>query len=75
MHRSNIQAFLEKMGYRRIYCDLNLEMRGRLAALLATRIDRWGPSLRLDRLAPGAFRQLEAVTLLERISRECRNAG
>ncbi len=60
-HQTSFQEFLERMGYRRIYCPLRAEFARLPALVLATGLPRWGPRLGLGKLAPRAVERLRAV--------------
>jgi hypothetical protein len=70
-HETNVQDFLEKMGYRRIYCPLRVELSPLAAAAVWSRVNRWGTYLGLRRLARRHMEAMDAVASLVRIARSC----
>jgi hypothetical protein len=70
-HETRFQAFLEELGYRRIYCPLRVAMTPLLAAAVGARCAELGRRLGLGRLLPGFARNLEAVATLAAIARSC----
>lgn len=65
VHQTSMHDFLiKRLGYRRSYCRLCVEMRPALSLAVKSGLGRWGRHLGLSRLAPGALQGLQAATLL-----------
>jgi len=75
LHESNIQDFLEMLGYRRVYCPLRAIVHPALSAVVSTGVARWGKYLGLGKVFPGPMGKLHAVAELIRIARACENVG
>ncbi len=71
-HATQMQDFLEKLGYRKVYCPARVEMSPVLAAVLALRAHRWGPSLGLGVVARGLMEKLRLAAELAGIASACR---
>jgi hypothetical protein len=70
-HESNIQEFLESMGYRKIYCPLRLEMRAGVSAALRLGVVRWARMAGMGRWYPGLLKRIEALDMAYSIARIC----
>lgn len=69
-HETQFQGFLEKMGYRRIYCPLRIEMRDSLRWLLRAGIGWWGRFL-IGPLRPPMWRQVSGLVTAVAIAHSC----
>ena len=73
VHQTQYQDFLEKMGYRRIYCPLRAEFAMPARLLVRSRIDIWGRAAIL-KFRPALWRKIEGLIAADRIARSCRDA-
>jgi hypothetical protein len=71
LHPTNFQHFLERMGYRRIYCPLRSVVSPALALAAGTGVGIWSKYLGLDRIMPGPMSKLRAVGSLVKITKAC----
>lgn len=74
-HDTNIQDFNLRMGFRRIYCPMRVELGTRAKIAMATQAHRWGSSVGLGKFAPGALEKLKATARLVQIARQCETPG
>jgi hypothetical protein len=72
-HDTNIQEFNEKMGYRKVYCPLRLELSSRAALAAALYPTGWARRLGLRTLFPNPVSKLDALASALQISRSCRD--
>jgi hypothetical protein len=64
-----VQDFqIKRLGYRRAYCRLCVEMSPGLSLAVKSGLGRWGWYLGLSHLAPGAIRRLQAAAMLARLA-------
>ncbi len=68
VHPSAIQHFLEKLGWRKAFCRVNVELSPRAKAVDGLRIARWGSYLGLKRLLTPSWDQVEGFDKLMRIA-------
>jgi hypothetical protein len=71
LHDTNMQDFLQRMGYRKIYCPLRIEISPLLAWAFKAPIHQAAQSLRLDRVAPGIYGRLTATAAARNIAKSC----
>jgi hypothetical protein len=71
-HETAFQNFLEELGFRRIYCPLQVAMRPLLAAAIRLHAGAVSRQVGLARFMPGLTGKLEAATALWSIARSCR---
>jgi len=69
LHDTQFQEFLEKRGYRRIYCPLRVELSPLAALAVGSGLARWGRYVGLDKLAPARLAQLQAAMRLVQVVR------
>jgi hypothetical protein len=72
LHQTRVQDFEEKMGYRRVYCPLRIELSPATAAVNALGLPGWARRLRMPL---GSLTRLQALDAAVRISRSCRKVG
>jgi len=70
--RSHIQELRMRLGYRRIYCPLRLELHLLLKVVLGGRAPRVAERLGLGKLSPWRMRQLKTLAGLAKIAKACR---
>ncbi|HOI54227.1 MAG TPA: hypothetical protein PLP01_03170 [Phycisphaerae bacterium] len=70
-HQTNIQGFIETMGYRRVYCPLRLEMLPGVAAALRLGARRWARMVGMARWRPALLDRIEALDTAYGIARVC----
>jgi hypothetical protein len=68
-HETNVQGFNEKMGYRKIFCPLRIQLRPMTAALNALRLPVWARRLAVRRFFRDPLEKLEAIAKAVQISR------
>jgi len=71
LHPTNIQDFLESLGYRRVYCPLRTIVRPSVALATSPGVQNWGRYLGLEKALPGPMDKLRAVGSLLSISKAC----
>ena len=67
-----MQDFLEKMGYRRIYCPLRVEASPLLQAVVRSGVHRWGCWLGVVKQLRGRLENLGQVAKLLEIANSCK---
>jgi len=67
-HPTTINVFLEKLGFRKVFCRVNLQLSPSARIVEGTRFVRWGPYLGLRRLLGAKWAQLEGFDKLMRIA-------
>ena len=72
-HDTNIQEFNEKMGFRKVYCPLRLELSSLAAVAAALHPPAWARRLGLRKLLPIPMERLDALATVVQISRSCRS--
>jgi len=72
-HETRMQDFLEKMGYRRIYCPLRVEASPLLQAVVRSGVHRWGRWLGVVKQLRGKLDNLGQVAKLLKIANSCKN--
>ncbi len=72
-HPGKIERFRERMGWRRIYCPLRLQLAPVAAVVVASRAHWWARWLGLGRLSPRILANLKALASLAKIARACRD--
>jgi hypothetical protein len=75
LHATNVQAFNEKMGYRKVYCPLRTELGSIVAFLTMLRLPGWARRLGLGTLLRGPIDKLDAVAAAVRVSRSCQDVA
>ncbi len=73
-HETAFQDFLEELGYRRVYCRLQVAMRPLLAAAIRARAGGLSRQLGLAAVMPDLIGKLEAAATLWSIARTCRSS-
>ena len=71
LHETNVQTFDEKMGYRRVFCQLRTELRPSLSIADALALSVWARRLGLGKILKVPLAKLDAVGEAVRISRDC----
>lgn len=71
-HPGKIERFRERMGWRRTYCPLRLQLAPVTAVVVASRAHWWARCLGLGRLSPRTMANLKAVASLAKIAKACR---
>ena len=71
LHKTQVQDFLERMGYRRVYCPLRLELNPLATLAVWSHAHRWGKYLGLGRFAPNMMAGLQTVVRLAEIAKSC----
>lgn len=74
LHATQYQDFLQKMGYRRIYCPLHLALHPLLSSALRFRVQKSVGAL-LARVVPSVMEKLRAMEQLAQIARACQVGG
>lgn len=70
LHPTNINDLLIRMGYRKIYCRLNVELSGLSKLILYSGINKWLNIFGLfDKVFPGPFAKLKSFLKLIEISK------
>lgn len=72
-HDTAFQSFVERMGYRKVYCPLRLELTPTLASLVRLKPHKWGKYLGLGKIAPGLLRKTDILSSLNAIANDCRH--
>lgn len=67
-HPSAINEFLEKLGFRKVFCQVNVQLSMAARAMDRVKIARWGSSCGLDSLLGRRWSQLEGFDKLMRIA-------
>ncbi len=67
-HATSINDFLRRLGFRRVYCRVNIEASPLLKTVDLVRLARWGRYLGLPKLLGNRWLQLEGCHRLFRIS-------
>ena len=67
-HPTSINAFLEKLGFRKVFCRVDVQLSPSARVLEATSLARWGQHLGLKRLFGARWLQLESFEKLTRIA-------
>lgn len=75
LHETKVQDFALRMGYRRIFTPVHVELSPFAALAIAMKVHQWGRFVGLKKLAPGMLRKYEAVASLVRIAKECDMPG
>jgi len=70
-HQTNVQDFLQSMGYRRIYCSLRVMMHPLLDLAVRCRAQWWAEMVLMPQWAPGLFGRVKAVTAAHGVARAC----
>ncbi|NLX59376.1 MAG: hypothetical protein GXY74_09860 [Phycisphaerae bacterium] len=70
-HETNIQGFVETMGYRRVYCPLRLETGSCVAAAIRLGARRWARMLGMGRWRRSLLERIEALDTACGIARVC----
>ncbi|MBS4033783.1 MAG: hypothetical protein KGZ85_04910 [Ignavibacterium sp.] len=69
LHQTNINNFLIKMGYRKIYCRLNVELSFKLSAFVKSGLAKNLVQVRgIEKVIPEQFAQINALNKLIQIS-------
>jgi len=71
-HDTAFQHFVERMGYRRIYCPLRLELSPMLAFLIRLKPHKWVKYVGLGKLSPGLLTKIGVLSGLHAIAQDCR---
>jgi hypothetical protein len=69
VHPTTINDFLEKLGFRKVYCRVDVELSTVAGLANALRVARWGRSLGLPRLLGESWKQVDSFETLMRIAR------
>jgi len=67
-HPTRINDFLETLGFRKVYCRVNVVASGKVRLLDRTAVARWGRFLGLERLLGKRWLQLQGLHRLLRIA-------
>jgi hypothetical protein len=75
VHDTNVQDFKLRMGYRKVYCPLRIEL-SRLASFMASlSLNAWGRRIGLGKILRGPLNQLDALAAVVRIAGSCVSSG
>ncbi len=64
VHPSAIQEFSEKLGWRKVFCRVNVELSPMAKLVVGSRVLNWGTYLGLNRVVGSRWRQLEGLDKL-----------
>jgi hypothetical protein len=73
-HKTNVQDFKERMGYRRVHCRLRVELSRKGSFVNALRVPSWVRSVLPGARLNTAIDNLEALSALVRIAHSCSRA-
>jgi hypothetical protein len=69
LHPTKINDFLIRMGFRKVYARLNIELSHRAKIISKMNISTWGKSIHLDTFIPQAWAKLVGFDSLVKISK------
>ncbi len=67
LHDTSMNDFLETLGFRKVFCKVNIELSPLAKIINSSHLIKWGAYLRLNRLSSERWRQLEAFSRLVKI--------
>lgn len=63
-HPTTINDFLEKLGFRKVYCRVEVELSLAASVVERSRIARWGQKIGLPRVLPGQWEQVKSFEVV-----------
>jgi hypothetical protein len=69
LHPTTINDFLIRMGYRKVFCRLNIKLSNYTKLILSSGIDNWGSYLNLGKIFPDQWEKLQGLSKLVKISK------